>query len=134
MPRASRPWPRPCRYRGHRVSRTWASSSRCCRRVSGRAGGRGRPVVVLYVRDPAGRTLADAEAVRQLFNLTPTETAVALKLADGASLEEAAEALGIRRNTARAHLRAIFSKTGVRRQTELVRILLNSVAPLRVEA
>ena len=38
----------------------------------------------------------------------------------------------IRRNTARAHLRAIFSKTGVRRQTELVRILLNSVAPLRV--
>ncbi|ENO94135.1 LuxR family transcriptional regulator [Thauera sp. 28] len=98
------------------------------------AGGRGRPVVVLYVRDPAGRTLADAEAVRQLFNLTPTETAVALKLADGTSLEEAAEALGIRRNTARAHLRAIFSKTGVRRQTELVRILLNSVAPLRVEA
>ncbi|MNU04988.1 hypothetical protein D3C72_2496320 [compost metagenome] len=35
--------------------------------------------------------------------------------------------LNIRRNTARAHLRAIFSKTGVRRQTELVRIMLNSV-------
>ncbi|AMO37025.1 helix-turn-helix transcriptional regulator [Thauera humireducens] len=95
------------------------------------AGVRGRPVAVLYVRDPAGRTLADAEAIRQLFNLTPTETSVALKLADGASLEETAEALGIRRNTARAHLRAIFSKTGVRRQTELVRIMLNSVAPLR---
>ena len=57
---------------------------------------------------------------------------MALKLVDGASLEEVAEELSIRRNTARAHLRAIFSKTGVRRQTELVRILLNSVAPLRV--
>ncbi|MCM2321131.1 MAG: LuxR C-terminal-related transcriptional regulator, partial [Pseudomonas sp.] len=45
----------------------------------------------------------------------------------GLSLEEAAEVLNIRRNTARAHLRAIFSKTGVRRQTELVRIMLNSV-------
>ena len=45
-------------------------------------------------------------------------------------LEEAAEALNIRRNTARAHLRSIFSKTGVRRQTELVRIMLNSVAAL----
>lgn len=98
------------------------------------AAGRGKPIAVLYVRDPAGRSLADAGMVRQLFNLTPTETAVALKLADGASLEEAAEALGIRRNTARAHLRSIFSKTGVRRQTELVRIMLNSVAPLRAEA
>jgi DNA-directed RNA polymerase subunit F len=36
--------------------------------------------------------------------------------------------LNIKRNTARAHLRSIFSKTGVRRQTELVRIFLNSVA------
>lgn len=44
------------------------------------------------------------------------------------SLEEAAEALGIKPNTARAHLRSIFSKTGVRRQTELVRLFLNSVA------
>ena len=34
----------------------------------------------------------------------------------------------IRRNTARAHLRAIFSKTGVKRQITLVRLLLNSVA------
>ncbi|MGH8464109.1 MAG: helix-turn-helix transcriptional regulator, partial [Pseudomonas sp.] len=34
------------------------------------------------------------------------------------------------RNTARAHLRSIFSKTGVRRQTELVRIMLNSVVAL----
>jgi len=33
-------------------------------------------------------------------------------------------------DTARAHLRSIFSKTGVRRQTELVRIMLNSVAAL----
>ena len=97
------------------------------------AAGRGKPVAVLYVRDPGSPTLADAGVIRQLFNLTPTETAVALKLADGASLEAAAEELNIRRNTARAHLRSIFSKTGVRRQTELVRIMLNSVAPLRAE-
>ena len=95
------------------------------------ASDRGKPVAVLYVRDPSSPTLASASAIRQLFNLAPTETALALKLADGASLEEVAEELNIRRNTARAHLRAIFSKTGVRRQTELVRILLNSVAPLR---
>lgn len=67
---------------------------------------------------------------KQLFNLTPAETALAMELTNGLSLEEAAEALNIRRNTARAHLRSIFSKTGVRRQTELVRIMLNSVAAL----
>jgi DNA-binding CsgD family transcriptional regulator len=38
--------------------------------------------------------------------------------------------LGISKNTARAHLRAIFSKTGVTRQATLVRILLGSVVPL----
>ena len=43
---------------------------------------------------------------------------------------DAAEKLGIMRNTARAHLRAIFSKTGVRRQAELVRVMLNSVVAL----
>ena len=67
---------------------------------------------------------------KQLFNLTKAETALAMELANGLSLEEAAENLNIRRNTARAHLRSIFSKTGVRRQTELVRILLNSVVAL----
>ncbi|MNH09625.1 hypothetical protein D3C79_690860 [compost metagenome] len=53
-----------------------------------------------------------------------------MELANGLSLEEAAEVLNVRRNTARAHLRSIFSKTGVRRQTELVRIILNSVVAL----
>ena len=37
--------------------------------------------------------------------------------------------LGVRKNTARAQLRAIFSKTGVTRQTALVRLLLASVTP-----
>jgi DNA-binding CsgD family transcriptional regulator len=51
-------------------------------------------------------------------------------LVNGLSLEEAAVELGIRHNTGRAHLRAIFSKTDVTRQTELIRLLLNSVATM----
>lgn len=94
------------------------------------AEGKGQPAVLVYIRDAAGKSQASTAAAKQLFNLTPAETALAMELANGLSLEEAAEALNIRRNTARAHLRSIFSKTGVRRQTELVRIILNSVAPL----
>ena len=94
------------------------------------AGGNDQPAALLFVRDAESRTQAPNSVIQQLFNLTPAETALAVELANGSSLEEAAETLGIRRNTARAHLRAIFSKTGVRRQTELVRIVLNSVVAL----
>ncbi len=94
------------------------------------AESKGQPAVVVYIRDAAGKSLASTAVTKQLFNLTPAETALSLELANGLSLEEAAEALNIRRNTARAHLRSIFSKTGVRRQTELVRIMLNSVMAL----
>ena len=94
------------------------------------AEGRGQPAVMVYIRDAVGKSRVDNRVARELFNFTPAETALALQLANGLSLEEAAENLGIMRNTARAHLRAIFSKTGVRRQAELVRIMLNSVVLL----
>ncbi|WP_010324655.1 helix-turn-helix transcriptional regulator [Marinobacterium stanieri] len=94
------------------------------------AEGKGQPAAVVYIRDAVGKSQASNEVAKKLFGLTPAETALSIQLSNGLSLEEAAEALNIRRNTARAHLRAIFSKTGVRRQTELVRIILNSVAPL----
>ena len=91
---------------------------------------KGKPAALVYIRDAASKSLASELVTKQLFNLTKAETALAMELANGLSLEEAAEELNIRRNTARAHLRSIFSKTGVRRQTELVRILLNSVVAL----
>ncbi|BDX20112.1 MULTISPECIES: helix-turn-helix transcriptional regulator [Halopseudomonas] len=94
------------------------------------AEGKGRPTVIVYIRDSVGRSQVDNRVAKELFNFTPAETALALELANGLSLEEAAENLGIMRNTARAHLRSIFSKTGVRRQAELVRVMLNSVVSL----
>lgn len=90
--------------------------------------GKRRPSVAVFVRDAEGQAHPPVRLTQQLFQLTPAETALAIELANGLSLDEASELLGIRRNTARAHLRSIFSKTGVRRQTELVRIFLNSVA------
>ncbi|WGK60884.1 helix-turn-helix transcriptional regulator [Halopseudomonas sp. SMJS2] len=94
------------------------------------AEGRGQPAVMVYIRDAVGKSQVDNRVAKELFNFTPAETMLALQLANGLSLEEAAENLGIMRNTARAHLRAIFSKTGVRRQAELVRVMLNSVVSL----
>ena len=60
----------------------------------------------------------------------PTSYQLAMLLANGLTLDEASDALGISHNTARAHLRSTFSKTGVTRQTMLVRLILRSVATL----
>lgn len=95
--------------------------------------GKHRPCAAVFVRDSDSKAMPPVRLAQELFNLTGAETMLAIQLANGLSLEEAAEALNIRRNTARAHLRSIFSKTGVRRQTELVRIFLNSVVLLGAE-
>ncbi len=94
--------------------------------------GKHRPSAAVFVRDSDSRAMPPVRLAQELFQLTAAETMLAIQLANGLSLEEASEALNIRRNTARAHLRSIFSKTGVRRQTELVRIFLNSVVLLGV--
>lgn len=86
--------------------------------------------VAIYIRDPDENADVANDLVRQLFDLTPAEAGVARRLASGLSLEDAASSLEISRNTARAHLRSIFSKSGITRQTELVRLMLNSVAIL----
>lgn len=61
--------------------------------------------------------------LRESFGLTEAETRLAQKLRDGRSLQQASEALGVSVHTARNHLRAIFDKMGVQRQSELVRTL-----------
>jgi DNA-binding CsgD family transcriptional regulator len=88
--------------------------------------------IAMFIRDPERSVAVENEALRNLFGLTPAEAEVARKLTEGLSLEQAAQALHISRNTARAHLRSIFSKSGITRQSDLVRILLNSAAVLGV--
>jgi DNA-binding CsgD family transcriptional regulator len=58
------------------------------------------------------------------FGLTPRETSLAELLALDLSLANAAEALGISRGNARVHLMRVFSKTVLRRQAELVSLIL----------
>jgi len=85
---------------------------------------------MLVLRDPARRPIIPANTLARLFGFTPAESSLASELARGQSIEEAAGQLGITRNTARTQLQAIFMKTGVNRQGELVRMLLSSAAAL----
>ncbi len=89
--------------------------------------------IVVFISDPDRHTTMAPAALSKLFGLTPAESALAVLLGDGLTLDEAAHELSIARNTARAHLRAIFAKTGVTRQTMLVRLIMTSLAQLGSE-
>jgi DNA-binding CsgD family transcriptional regulator len=89
-----------------------------------------RRSAIVIMRDPERRASVSAHVVGQLFGLTPAEATLATLLAQGADLDEAATELGIRRNTARSQLQSIFMKTNAKRQSELVRMILSSVATL----
>jgi DNA-binding CsgD family transcriptional regulator len=61
--------------------------------------------------------------VQMAFGLTPAEARLAACLANGTNLEDASVALGIAKETARSHLKAIFFKTDTHHQSELVALL-----------
>jgi DNA-binding CsgD family transcriptional regulator len=83
--------------------------------------------VLIMILD-SGLPVETTEAeLRQLYGFTATEARLANHLMEGLALEDCCEAMGIRRTTARMHLRNIFAKTGVRRQGELVSLLLKSI-------
>lgn len=88
------------------------------------------PAVAIFLSDPQEQAEAPIQIIKQLFGFTPAEAALAMLMANGCTLDEAAEALGISRNTVRTHLRAVFAKTGVTRQPQLVSLILKSVASL----
>ena len=71
-----------------------------------------------------------ATVVQGLFDLTPAEARVARHLAGGSTLVEIATSSGISAATVRSQLKAVFAKTGVSRQAELVGLLANMQSPL----
>jgi DNA-binding CsgD family transcriptional regulator len=92
--------------------------------------GESSPCAILYLDDLGQRGLVQEQFVARLFGLTPSEAQLATLLANGFTLAEAASQLNIAENSARTYSKKIFAKTGVNRQTELVRLILKSVALL----
>jgi DNA-binding CsgD family transcriptional regulator len=68
-----------------------------------------------------------------MHGITRAEARLASMLADGISLEEAAEALLVSIQTVRSQLKSVFAKTGVTRQAELVALLLSDMLTDQVD-
>jgi DNA-binding CsgD family transcriptional regulator/PAS domain-containing protein len=84
--------------------------------------------VAAVIVNPKVDDAINANAVATTFGLTPAETRVLSRMLTGSTVAEAAVDLGVATTTARTHLDNIFAKTGVSRQSELIR-LAAQVAP-----
>jgi DNA-binding CsgD family transcriptional regulator len=89
-----------------------------------------RVLALVFVNDPDQRPVPMPSVLQMLYGLTGAEARVALLLAEGQDLRGACGELSITYATARAHLRNIFQKCGVRRQAELSSILIRLAGPL----
>ena len=88
------------------------------------------PVAALVlVVDPAGEPRIDPDLVATRLGLTPMESRVAVMLAEGRTVQEIAVATGRKVTTIRWHVRHIFNKLDINRQTELVRRVLSIHTP-----
>lgn len=86
--------------------------------------------VVVFVNDLAATPTGDPTALQTHLGLSPAEARLTLALTRGATVAEAAKALGVTEHTARTQLKRALARTGARRQAELVRLALTSPALL----
>jgi DNA-binding CsgD family transcriptional regulator len=81
------------------------------------------PGVLILIDDAATRIAVRGADLRTLYGLTAAEAELALLLAEGASLKEAAARRRVKASTVRSQLLSILQKTGARRQADLIRTL-----------
>jgi DNA-binding CsgD family transcriptional regulator len=82
-------------------------------------------VVLAHIAEPAAHPSIGPDELRALFGLTPAEARVACSVLEVGGLTQAARRLEVSLNTVRMHLQRVFEKTGTRRQSQLVRLLLS---------
>ena len=79
----------------------------------------------VFITDPQAVQLPSVERLGELYGLTPTEAKVACEFSRGHSYKQVAQRLKISEDTVRAHVKQIYPKTRVNRQSDLVRLVLS---------
>lgn len=86
--------------------------------------------VILMSTEADSPSALSQEAVQELFGLSPAEASIALAISRGDRIEYAALSSGVTVSSARTYLKRVFLKTGVSRQSDLVKKILMSPAAL----
>ena len=83
-----------------------------------------RVAALVLVVDPAGRPRVGARRLATAFGLTPVESRVAARLAEGRSVREIAASEGYQEGYVRWLLKQVYRKHGLSGQVALVRLVL----------
>lgn len=86
-----------------------------------------RPALILFLQDLDHRPAASIDAFAHAFKLTPAEEKLVSALVSGATLRSHAGAERVSEETARWHLKNVFSKTDCHSQTELLSLIQRSI-------
>lgn len=86
--------------------------------------------VAIFLTDPQKSYETTTEHLQRIFGLTQTEAEIAKDLTAGLTLKEIAGKRGRALETVRQQLKSVMSKTGARRQAELVKSVLALGVPL----
>jgi DNA-binding CsgD family transcriptional regulator/PAS domain-containing protein len=89
-----------------------------------------KPAALIFLSDPERHTETTERVLRKLYDLTPAEARLTAILTQGKGVIDACAELEVTSNTARTHLKRVFQKTGARRQSDLVKIVMNGPATL----
>jgi DNA-binding CsgD family transcriptional regulator len=87
------------------------------------------PSVIILIFDPATAPNDLSADISEVYGLTPAESRFASLIAEGKNTKEICAKLEVTQETAKTHLKHIFLKVGVRRQSELVSVLLRLGKP-----
>jgi DNA-binding CsgD family transcriptional regulator len=79
--------------------------------------------IVMILTPVAKNIETSSSIIRGLFDLTATEAKITKKISDGTTIDQIAETMKVSKETIRTHLKNIFSKTGVNRQSQLVALI-----------
>jgi DNA-binding NarL/FixJ family response regulator len=96
-----------------------------------RAGIAYAAVAAVFVRKATLDTPSSLETIAKLYRLTPSELRVFAAIVEVGGIAAVAEALGISEATVKTHLQSLFEKTGLRRQTDLMKLFASHADPLR---
>ncbi len=86
--------------------------------------------VALFLSGSGGAFDLSVDTIKLIYRFTSSEAELVIGLVHGLTLAEIAKERGVTLHTVRAQLKAVFSKTGAKRQAELIKQILTGPAVL----
>jgi len=85
---------------------------------------------MVFIYAPEMQITGSPLALQEMLGLTKAETRLVIELANGLTVRQIIDKIGVTENTVRTHLKKIFRKTEVSNQSSLVSMALRCIASL----